>query len=100
MGSKELDGHALARGEEDEAFAVRQQRRDQLVAFVEVERDDARGTDGIELGQAAPLDDAVTGDHDDELALGVLFLEGTDRQEALDAFVLLEVDQTGDVLAF
>src|SRR6185312_7511580 len=66
----EADRLAVMRAEEDEILARSAAGRDQLIAFVEAERDDAARHRIAEFGDRALLDHAVLRHHDD---IGIAF---------------------------
>ena len=90
----EAAGHAFVRAQEDVILAAGEAGGQQFIALVQTQGDDAARHDVVELGQLALLDDALLGDHHDELA-GDEFLH---RQERGDGFVRLKIDQAGACL--
>ncbi len=89
------DRLAFARRDENLLVALKQPRRDQLVAFVEADRDDAPRQRTAEHVQRALLHRALLRDHHDELVRIELF----DRTEGLHFFARLQVQQVGHVFA-
>ena len=86
----EADRLTVARREHDLAIAVRETRADQLIALVELDRDDALLERVREEREVRLLDHAERGRHDD---LALLVEVTLDREDARDRLVRQQIDE-------